>query len=181
MVDAWVNKNFKTGDFKSQRLITLNELIDNFGFRFDENNPTDTVYAKDSLNFDFILIDEAYFTMSKYIDSDLNIWFVTNYGLVRSLDVNHPGSNSNVRPVVELYKCAIDDTCNNNNNNIIENPDDNKENDNVIINNNKDESKTKVSVPNTLKSISGFIILIGLVLVCVGLNIFIIVKNRSHK
>ena len=46
---------------------------------------------------------------------------------------------------------------------------------------NKVESKQSVTVPNTLKSVSGLIILIGMVLVCVGLNIFIIIKNKDRK
>ncbi len=113
--------------------------------------------------------------MSNREDSN-TLWIVKDDGYLA--DECNGGCLNEIRPVVELYKCAIDDSCNNSD--IEKDTGDNKETEKVIISNNN-ESKTEVKVPNILKSVSGLIILIGMVLTCVGLNIFIVIKNKDRK
>ncbi len=189
VVDTWADSNFKNQDIISKRLLNYDDIINGIGY--DENNIIYGWYISvtDKIPTWFYNEKYWYWTMVPNENYDYELWVVTNEG---HINTSSAVGNFNivVRPVVELYKCAIDNSCNNgdiindtdNNKEIDDNKsDDKKETEKPIINNNKNESKTKVSVPNTLKSISEFIILIGLVLVCVGLNIFIIVKNRSHK
>ena len=94
--------------------------------------------------------------MSHKEDSNF-IWRVSNSG---DVDVSAHGNGSDyyavygtVRPVVELYKCAIDDSCNNNDieKDIDSKSEDNKETEKLDINNNKNEPKTKCKCSKYIK------------------------------
>ena len=177
VIDSWVNNNFKIDDIKETRLIKLNDLVDNFGFEYSYISPT-VINYKINNNSSWIY-DCAYWTMSPNYDSDNHLWVVSS-GFMFSIEINNKYSGgSNVRPVVVLYKSAIDngfisdDNIDDKSNKIIDNG--------INLNEEKQEIKETIKVPNTLKSISGLIILIGMVLVCIGINIFIIVKNRNGR
>ena len=191
VVDTWADSNFKNQDIISKRLLNYDDIINDIGY--DKNNIIYGWYISvtDKIPTWFYNEKYWYWTMVPNENYDYELWVVTNEG---HINTSSAVGNFNivVRPVVELYKCAIDDTCDNNDSDIINDNDDNKEiNDNKSddkkeieksdINVNKNESTTKVKVPNTLKSVSGLIILVGLVLVCAGLNIFIIIKNKDRK
>ena len=185
VIDTWTKENFNMLDFKEARLITRDELINNLGCMNDRctNSPYDWVYSS----------NYWYWTMTPmYSGWNHHMYVVDAASWVRYCNITC-NNCATIRPVVELYKCAIDNSCNNNdteevidNNNEI---DVNNQQNEIIDDSskkqdmldNKAESKKSVNVPNTLKSVSGLIILIGLVLVCAGLNIFIIIKNRDRK
>jgi len=119
-----------------------------------------------------------YWTMSP-VENSNNIWFIDGRGIPCIINVNDSSTNEVLRPVVVLYKCALDNNCKTDdekNNEII---DDSKDEQSSVID--KKTTSNTVRVPNTLKSVSGLIILIGMVLVCVGLNVFIIIKNKDRN
>ena len=188
VVDAWAKSNFKKQDIISKRLLNYDDIINGIGY--DENNKIYGCYISVTNKIPTWFYNKKYWywTMIPNETLDGDLWTITNEGHINTY-TGIVTSSIVVRPVIELYKCAIDDTCNNSdiindtdNNNEFDNKSENKkETEKQVIPTNKNESKTKVNAPNTLRGVSGLIILIGMVLVCVGLNIFIIVKNRSHK
>ena len=175
VVDSWADSNFNKQDIISKRLLNYDDIINSIGY--DKNNIIYGWYISvtDKIPTWFYNEKYWYWTMIPNENSDYELWVVTNEG-----HINTSSAVGNfsivVRPVIELYKDAIENVDDNQDNEI---SDDNNKEQSVI--DNTVESKQSVTVPNTLKSVSGLIILIGMVLVCVGLNIFIIVKNRSHK
>ena len=177
VVDAWADSNFENNYILEKRLVNYDDIINSIGY--DENNIIYGWYISvtDRIPNWFYNNNYWYWTMVPYMNSDYELWAITNEGHINT-SIAAGNYNIVVRPVVKLYKCAIDDTCNNSD--IEKDTGDNKETEKVIISNNN-ESKTKVNVPNTLKSVSGLIILIGLVLVCAGLNIFMIINNKDRK
>ena len=186
VVDSWSQDRIKKG-LKKARLIDFDEVAI-LGYEYFDNGSVQYYSKTDSTPSWLYNEYYWYWTDSSYNDSDLDMWFIGNDGFLSHAYI-YDGrgfvyrNNGAVRPVVELYKCAIDNSCDNNDNkiDINNNSEDNKESEKEVINTNKNESKTEVKVPNTLKSVSGLIILIGMVLVCVGLNIFIIIKNKDRK
>ena len=169
VVDAWAKSVVKE-NYKNARLATLDE-ISNLGYecfddgsliewRATENTP-DWVYSN----------KYNYWLQTSFTDSNKSLYYVNNGILSETAVIDF---TIVVRPVVELYKCAIDNSCDNNDGDIINDTVDNKNSD-------KKESITKVNTSNTLKKVSGLIILIGIVLVCAGLNIFVIIKNKDRK
>ena len=170
LIDSWALAKFKLEDLTidstgySARLITEDDLL-NVGYYYNNNelrweNVPEWVH------------DQFYATMiSKYGNGYIK--YVDPVGFL------NPGNVESIysyRPVVILKKQAIDKDDDNQDNEIID--DDSKE---QSVIDNTVESKQSVTVPNTLKSVSGLIILVGLVLVCAGLNIFIIIKNKDRK
>ena len=193
VVDAWSNDKIDHNHLKMARLITIDELISEFEYDFSEDSNcyvgTETIpnwFYNDN-------DDDGYWTMSSVDESRLYVWVVYDYSVYSKKSEVCIQKVKNylytVRPVVEIYKCALDNSCNNSdivndtgdNKEIDDNKTENNEKFETAINNKRNESKEEVNVPNTLKSVSGLIILIGMVLVCMGLNIFMIVKNRSNK
>ena len=178
VVDSWADSNFKNQYILSKRLLNYDDIINGIGY--DENNKIYGWYISvtDKIPTWFYNEKYWYWTMIANENSDYELWVVTNEGHINTS--SSVGKYTTVvRPVIELYKCAIDNSCNNNDSKNIDN--DKKETEKEVINNSETESKQSVNVPDTLKSISGFVILIGLVLVCVGLNTFIIIKNKDRN
>ena len=174
VVDAWADSNFKNQDVISKRLLNYDDIINDICY--DENNIIYGWYISvtDKIPTWFYNEKYWYWTMVPNANYDYELWVVTNEG---HINTSSAVGNFNivVRPVVELYKYAIENVDDNQDNEII---DDDKE---QSVIDNTVESKQSVTVPNTLKSVSGLIILIGLVLVCAGLNIFMIIKNKDRK
>lgn len=162
VVDGWASDKLQEV-LKEARLITRDEYI--------SLNDVETYETPTEPGIRYIprydwMFDEKYWywTMSNYEDSNNYNWVVNNGGSLMSFSII--ANEGTVRPVVEIYKCVIDDSC--------------------VSEENKDQisdevTKDSISVPNTLKVISGLIMLIGMVFVCIGVNIFIIVKNKSRK
>ena len=163
VVDAWVKSAVGIKNFKDARLITLDEYTSLCDYNQTSYVPKfDWLYNK----------NYSYWTGEISNEGSPGIIVIDKDGL--SFKTNLTDYANVVRPVVELYKCAIDNSCDNNDGDIINDTVDNKNSD-------KKESITKVNTSNTLKKVSGLIILIGIVLVCAGLNIFIIIKNKDRK
>lgn len=186
VVDAWAADKFSIG-LKEARLITIDELINNLYY---EENQTCSAGRCNLIN---IKTDDtpswvynnhySYWTMSPYQDSSSNVWCVDHNSRVVSHNISVTSSSGGptVRPVIVIFKSAIEGT----DEAII----DDEQPDEIIDDGiskqsteiNKNNTSNHVKVPNTLKTISGLFILIGLVLVCVGINLFIIVKSRGNK
>ena len=181
VIDAWAIDKIPSG-LQEARLITKEEIDENFEFEeYDYKLCGDdcgVVIKRNRITADWMYNDYIYWTSSLNQD---NIWMFFGEWASSSKVYNN---SATVRPVVVLYKSAID-------NDFIsdDNIDDksNKIESNEIIDNGinlneeKQEIKETIKVPNTLKSISGLIVLVGMVLVCIGINIFIIVKNRNGR
>lgn len=185
VVDAW--KTAKAPAATEARLISKDE-IETERKEYDPCGGCGAVATGDISKYNWMYNNNYwYWTNTPYTDSSSRVWYVGSAGELES-DSVHNGFGSRgfgvVRPVVVLYKSAID-------NGFIsdDNIDDksNKIESNEIIDNGinlneeKQEIKETIKVPNTLKSISGLIVLVGMVLVCIGINIFIIVKNRNGR
>ena len=110
VVDAWALNKLKASDLKedrtgySARLITFDDLVDNFGYTIiDGTNlytPTADVTPSWVYNSNYL-----YWTMSQPGDSPSSVWTVTGNGSVDSYSVDY--GRGSVRPVITLLKSAI--------------------------------------------------------------------------
>ena len=110
VVDAWALDKLKASDLKedrtgySARLITFDDLVDNFGYTIiDGTNlytPTADVTPSWVYNSNYL-----YWTMSQPGDSPSSVWTVTGNGSVDSYSVDY--GRGSVRPVITLLKSAI--------------------------------------------------------------------------
>ena len=105
VIDAWTKAKIKESDliedelgYKS-RLLTVEELRNNLGYG-ESNIINDNVYSF-SYNTDY-----WYWTMSKYNNSDLEVWDVLFNQKISNVDVTNFGGT--VRPVVTLKKNALE-------------------------------------------------------------------------
>ena len=184
-VDAWANDKLTDADLKADklgykaRLLTFDEFH-NLGYGEPQSpcGPScgQLYYPKtDEVPEWLYNSNYTYWTMAKDETKASRVWGIDVDG---NANANNIWRNygSFVRPVVTFSKSALTVDDDNQDSKII---DDGSKSQDVI--DNKNESKIKVNVPNTLKSISGLVILIGMVLVCVGLNLFIIIKNKDRK
>ena len=169
VVDAW--KTAQTPAATESRLITFEDLTENLGFEFQQTTPTSQGY-KYTENTPSGVYNSSYWylTMSQYNDLSSDVWSVSQAsGLSPTYVYHYTGV---VRPVITISKSAIE---------VEEKSDDTTNKD--VVNDSKEVSKKNINnivrVPNTLKSLSELVILIGLVLVCVGLNVFIIFNNKD--
>ena len=90
------------------RLISLDELVDNFGYEYDDSNPTSKSYNKTATTPSWVYNSNyCYWTISQYLDSSFDVWYVNDNGV---LSKNYVGSSYNndrtIRPVISLYKTA---------------------------------------------------------------------------
>ena len=170
VVDAW--KTVQAPQATEARLITYAELTD-LGEILQNETPSGT-YDYIQLQYDWAYNENYwYWTMTQYQDPASIVWYVENNGILRNYGrVN--GYSGSVRPVITISKSAIE---------VEEKSADTTNKD--VVNDSKEVSKKNINntvrVPNTLKNLSGLIILIGLVFNCVGLNVFIIIKNKDRN
>jgi len=202
VVDDWANDKFSLDDLVedetgySARLLTIEELRNNLGYA-ESNNPTEQ--TPDWLfHFSYFY----YWTMSSCGEN--SVWTISaSHGELycrwtQGYDFATGGRYivAYVRPVVTIKKDSIEnnqeDTINenidnkdseNNKNDTIEKTD-KKNNDaekaplkNISNSINKNEVKTNVNVPDTLKKISTLLIMLGVTLV--SISIVIVIKNRN--
>ena len=105
VVDAWKNTAVASGDTATARLISLDELVDNLGYEYDDYNPTQKYYRRTENTPAWVYNSNYwYWTMSQYEDSS-GVWFVDGDGGGR-LAIASLSNSRMVRPVLELNKSA---------------------------------------------------------------------------
>ena len=103
VVDAWKNNAVAGGDIATARLITLDEITDDFRYERYAIDPSKDGYRRSEDTPNWVYNSNYhYWTMSQYEDSP-NFWIVTDAG---SLNYNAPSNNHMVRPALELNKSA---------------------------------------------------------------------------
>ena len=103
VVDAWKNTAVKSGDTATARLITKDDLVDNFNYEPYAQSPSEDYYRASENTPTWVHNSNyEYWTMSQYQDSS-DVWNVNSYD---SLVKTAPSSNIMVRPVLELNKSA---------------------------------------------------------------------------
>lgn len=164
VVDAWVEDKIKNV-VSETRLITYDELLNNLGFELDEEQTSYKASIEYSPSWVFDN-NYRYWTMSQKEDSD-SIIYIDNSGKI-SMTSTYVDSIT-VRPVVLLKKTALS----NKDEFLFDN---NTKNINVSdINENLNDN---VNVPNTYLSNSIIIIISGLIISCVSLVIYYIIKKE---
>ena len=107
VVDAW--KTAQAPRASEARLITFEELVDSFGYEYDDSNPTSKRYNKTANTPNWVYSNNNsnyyYYTMSPYQDSDSRVWYVDIDGNV-SANRLHLDSGM-VRPVIVLSKSEL--------------------------------------------------------------------------
>ena len=169
VVDAWAKDNIDNKRLKSARLITEDEFI-SLSDTVDISTPTDDIIKyKYKSKYEWLYDEKyTYWTMSQYRDLSSSMVIINSDGFVYNSSVS--SKLNTVRPVVELYKCTVDNTCHDS----YDNEDKQIEkNDTEIV----DEIKEIVSVPNTFKKLSIILTCIGIIAISVSLIIFI--KNKD--
>ena len=104
VVDAWATANIPNS-LVNARLITFDELVEDFGFEFQQVGPTEQVYKYTEPTPVWLYNNNCpYWTMSQYNDNASEVWCVGTDGTLRYSNV----SNSNcVRPVITISKTAL--------------------------------------------------------------------------
>ena len=146
LVDMW--KTNYASSASEARLITLDELVDNFGYEYDDSNPTSKSYNKTVITPIWVYNSNYfYWTMSQYLDSSFDVWYVNGNGVISSNYVgNSYNSDHAVRPVIILSKIVLGDE----DESAIDSKQesDNKSDSQISTN----ETKTNVKVANTYMS-----------------------------
>ena len=101
VVDAWKNSAVKSDDTATARLITLDELVDNFGYTLNSAATGYNYSAEYTPSWVYNSI-YYYWTMTPKTDSSF-VWFVFGGGY---LNLDDPSLSYMVRPVLELSKSA---------------------------------------------------------------------------
>ena len=106
----WSSKNTREKDLVedetgySVRLLSLDELINNFGYTFDVDATSDR-YKSSEDTPSWIYEGESYWTMSPYDDSSDKVWYCNSNCSPDSVYYN----SILVRPVIKIKKESIDD------------------------------------------------------------------------
>ena len=158
------------------RLISLDELVDNFGYEYDDSNPTSKSYNKTATTPSWVYNSNyCYWTISQYLDSSFDVWYVNDNGV---LSKNYVGSSYNndrtIRPVISLYKTALGDTDESSIDSKQES--DNKSDSRISTN----ETKTNVKVANTHMSNSVLIIILGFITASISVLIIYKLSNKKN-
>lgn len=170
VVDAWAKDNFSEKELKDARLLTADEFksLSDVTISITPSSSNNIYSAK----YDWLYNNNyTYWTMSGRDGANNRINVIGYSGNIDdSYDLIQTKQYRNVvRPVAELYTCALDNSCDKSEDNLNQiNNDDTK---------NTSEVKEVVSAPNTLLKISVIFIMIGIMSISVSLIIFI--KNKS--
>lgn len=170
LIDSWAIDKFKLEDLSrdstgySVRLINEEDLL-NVGYYYGDDDSLRWENAPDWFH------DQFYATMIPGYANGY-IKYVDTIGFL------NPGNVDGMylyRPVVIIKKSSIE-----NDDKQDEIIDDGTSKQSTETNKiEKQDTSNNVKVPNTLKSVSGLIMLIGLVIICISLNIFNIFKNKD--
>lgn len=179
VVDIWSSNYIKESDLAkdssgySARLITFDELVNNFGYNKAVSKVSNYIVNPEYTPSWIYLY--SYFTMSPCDDSSDKIWNIGNLGNLQRFELYSPDY---IRPVVTLKRSAIVD-----NNEIINNS--NSDNEKTI---DKDTNKNTTSknsdivvVPDTLQKISVISIMLGVIVISISFVIMIRKINCSKK
>lgn len=173
VVDVWASNYLDMDDLSKDstgykaRLLTYDEMENNFKIRVNLSDPTDTNISEIKDELDWVFNNEyIYWTMSQRQDSDDLIWVISRQYVQSSSTywLNY------VRPVIVLKKSALGDE-----NLEIDSKDDNEKG--TDISSGAKGENSIVKVPNTLEKISILVIMIGIVLI--SISIVIVVKNKD--
>ena len=182
IINNWANDKLDIDDLieingYKIRLVTVDELFKSLGYSHD-SIITYTIYKLTENVPNWLYnSDYQYWTMGTVEDYDSFVYIIFNDGIVSGT----PGSDSRgyeasifcdsaVRPVINLNKCAIDGGCYEEEYQAEECIEDN----NIIsddINNKVSNDNQKVTVANTLKTVSSFALIISLILIISGIVI----------
>lgn len=173
VVDAWAKDKFGEKQLKDARLITADEFtsLSDVTINTTPSGSYNTYNAK----YDWLYNNNyTYWTMSGRDDTNNQVNVIGSTGdfenRYNSIEIS--AYRNVVRPVVELYTCALDNSCVNGNDEVNQEKDINK-NDSKIVN----EVKDIVSVPNTLKKLS--VILTSIGVVAISVSLIILIKNKD--
>lgn len=106
VLDAWTKSIFTSDECLDTRLIQLNDLINNYGYKIESVSGTNQIIRSDSTPNYIYNNNYTYWTMSQYEDSSTGLYAVSSYNYL----TNCRSSNCNsyvIRPVVMLKKSAI--------------------------------------------------------------------------
>ena len=109
IIDSWKNTNLVDRDIREVRLLTLDELVQDF--KYEEKTVscggscTYIIYESNSIPDWLYNSGFEYWTMSKQDSSTYNVWYINSIGNAKPGTVDT--SNRVIRPVVELYKSAL--------------------------------------------------------------------------
>ena len=101
VVDAWKNTAVKSGDTATARLISLDELVDNFGYTLNDA-ATGYNYSTEYTPNWVYNSSYNYWTMSQF-EGFSRVWIVFYGGILNNYS---PSDSCRVRPVLELNKSA---------------------------------------------------------------------------
>ena len=109
IIDSWKNTNLIDRDINEVRLLTLDELLQDF--KYEEKTLscggacTYIIYESNYIPDWLYNNSFEYWTMSKRDSVMYGVWYINNVGNIRLGTVDQ--SNLVLRPVVELYKSAL--------------------------------------------------------------------------
>lgn len=178
VVDAWVKAKFEVNDLEKDkmgyeaRLLTFNELVDNFGYTlgvvgtvYIPSNEATSIWINGS-NYD-------YWTMSSYEDSKSYVWDIESDCVYANfVNLNNKYIGGVIRPVITLRKQNYDaiDKCNNS---------ENSENDELKDNHNNNQI---IKVQDTHLSKKNIFIVIGVALIIASIIArYIIIKRLKNN
>ena len=109
VVDAWAND--KVGSYEEARLITINDLIDNLGYEYVEENSI-TEYRKTELTPAWAYgSNYSYWTSSQNPNKQSYVWDVVFNGNIGKISVNGNYDSGSiaiaVRPVITISKSTL--------------------------------------------------------------------------
>ena len=106
ILDLWAIDNVEIASLNGIRLITYDELLNDFGFEYYENNITNFGYQASSSTPNWIFSNEyVYWTMTPRGEN--NVYKIKNNGKLIGETCNYYRGNSSVRPVITIKKSAL--------------------------------------------------------------------------
>lgn len=169
VIDNWskeLENDLVSVDGYKVRLITFDELIDKFGYEYEDRGYNSG--WKSTVHTPSWIYDYSFWTMS---GSDNNNIYVVG----GTLSLSGVFQNYSVKPVINLNKCAIDGGCWKE----IIGGECVKDNNSIVGNDNK----TIVNVENTLKVISKILFIISIFLIITGTGLlgYNYIKSKKER
>ena len=103
---AWTSNNINLSAIKSSRIISYDDLINNLGYTYAAIG-TSMVW-KNTEDTPSWVYDNDYWTITKFEDSiHESVWVIRSDGKLDNYNCDGYGASFKLRPVVELYKSAL--------------------------------------------------------------------------